>query len=280
MTAKADHDKHEREERERREKEKHQEAQRRDQERQQVQGPPQPPDDFQSEPHPEGTVLREGPEGPRPGTPRQAPAPGDVIIGSPGVGEEEMTRRQMERHPDASDEIINAPFAQPVPQPDHGLGTEGRRLAEERMGRGHVPNDPPPPLPRIKVDESPKFPEDLSARDARETEKVSTGGATQQQNQVYAGQVRPEDGRANLDVNTPKGEHLLGRQDTDSRLPRPPLMAGSRRDAMQHAPRGGQERRDDPRASRNAVPDDTGRDQRSGEPDPGRGARHRDEKRP
>ena len=259
MTAKSDHDK------------KHPE-------RQPPQGPPQPPDNFQSEPHPEGTVVQEGPEGPRPGTPRQAPAAGDVIIGSPGVGEEEMTRRQMERHPDASDEMINAPFAQPVPQPDHGLGTEGRRLAEERMSRGHVPNDPPPPLPRIKVDESPKFPEDLSARDARETEKVSTGGATQQQNQVYAGQVRPEDGRANLDVNTPKGEHLLGSQDTKSRLPRPPLMQHT--SPSSDGGRREKERRDDPRASRNAVPDDTGRDQRGGDHDPGRGARHRDEKRP
>jgi len=288
MTAKSDHDK----ERERREHEKHQaakeadakkggrervvpedpEAQRREQARQQTQGPAQPSEDFQPGPHVEGTVLREGPEGPRPDTPRQAPAPGDVIMGSPGVGEGEMTRIQMEPHPGASDEMRNAPFAQPLPQPDHGIGTEGRQAAEERMGRGHIPNDPPPPLPRIRVDQSPKFPEDLSARDAREAEKVTTGGATQQQNQAYAGQVRPEEGRANLDVNTPKGEHLLGRQDTDSRLPRPPLTAASKI----------QERRehDDPGPGRNAVSDDTRRDQRGGDHDPGRSARHRDEERP
>jgi hypothetical protein len=272
MTAKADHDKRD-EAREAREKEKHEaakaadakqggrervvpddpEAQRREQEQQQTQDP-------LSDTLPPGLPIE-----PIEGLPSYRHAPGD-----PGHGEDETTRRQMEPHPGASDEMRAAPFAQPLPQPDHGIGTEGRRLAEERMGRGHVPNDPPPPLPRIKVDESPKFPEDLSARDARETEKVSTGGATQQQNQVFAGQVRPEEGRANLDVNTPKGEHLLGKQDTKSRLPRPPLMAGGKI----------QERRDDTRPGRNAVPDDTGRDQRSRDHDPGRSARHRDEERP
>ena len=224
-------------------------------------------EDFEPGPHIEGTVLDEGPEGPRPGTPRQAPAAGNILIGSPGVDEAEMTRIQMEPHPEASPEMVAAPFAQPLPQPDHGLGTEGRRIAEERMGLGHLP-EPPPPLPRIKVDASPKFPEDYSARDARETEKVSTGGATQQQNQAFAGQVRPEEGRAKLNVNTPKGEHILGKQDIESRLPRPPLMAGSKI----------QERKtDDTGPGRNGVPDDQGRDQRSREHDARRGARHRDE---
>jgi len=263
MTAKADHDKHERDERERHEKEKREAAKAADAKQTQAALPDTLPPGL-----PRGEAPDDGPHR------LYRHAPGD-----PGVGEEELTRRQMERHPGASDEMINAPFAQPVPQPDHGLGTEGRRLAEERMSRGHVPNDPPPPLPRIKVDESPKFPEDLSARDARETEKVSTGGATQQQNQVFAGQVRPEDGRANLDVNTPKGEHLLGNQDTKSRLPKPPLPASS------SAPREArdrqiQERDHDTRPGRNAVPSDPGRDQRGRESDPGRGARHRDEKRP
>jgi len=226
--------------------------------------------EFEVGVHLEGTTVREGPEGPRPGTPRQAPAAGDIFIGSPGVDEAEMTAIQMEPHPESSPEILNAPFAQPLPQPDAGLGTEGRRLAEERMAKGHIPNDPEPPLPRIKVDQSPKFAEDLSARDAREAEKVSTGGATQQQNQVFAGQVRPEEGRANLNVNTPKGEHLLGKQDITSRLPRPPLDAGGKR----------QERKtNDTGPGRNAVSGDAGRDQRSREHDPGRGPRDRDPER-
>jgi hypothetical protein len=289
MAQDRDHDK-KREEREEREKREHEhrerddakhggrervvaedpETQRRDQQRQQTQSDPQSEvaEDFQPGPHIEGTVVREGPEGPRPGTPRQAPAAGDILMGSPGVDEFEMTRIQMEPHPEASPEMIAAPFAQPLPQPDHGIGTEGRRIAEERMGLGHLPN-PPPPLPRIKVDESPKYSEDLSARDAREAEKVSTGGATQQQNQAYAGQVRPEEGRANLNFNTPKGEHLLGKQDIKSRLPRPPLNAGGKV----------QERRDDTRPGRNAVSDHPGRDQRSREPDTRSGPRDRDEER-
>ena len=297
MAQDRDHDKkrEEREEREKREHERHEqraradrepdpkqggrervvaedpETQRRDQQRQQTQSDPQSEvaDDFQPGPHIEGTVLREGPEGPRPGTPRQAPAAGDILMGSPGVDEFEMTRIQMEPHPEASPEMIAAPFAQPLPQPDHGIGTEGRRIAEERMGLGHLP-EPPPPLPRIKVDESPKYSEDLSARDAREAEKVSTGGATQQQNQAYAGQVRPEDGRANLNFNTPKGEHLLGKQDIKSRLPRPPLNAGGKV----------QERKtDDTRPGRNAVSDHPGRDQRKREHDPRSGPRNGDEER-
>lgn len=277
MAQDRDHDKER--ERERRNHAQDPETQRRDQQRQQTQGDRpepstalagslEPAEDFQPGPHIEGTVVREGPEGPRPGTPRQAPAAGDILMGSPGVDEFEMTRIQMEPHPEASPEMIAAPFAQPLPQPDHGIGTEGRRLAEERMGLGHLPN-PPPPLPRIKVDESPKFSEDLSARDAREAEKVSTGGATQQQNQAFAGQVRPEEGRANLNFNTPKGEHLLGKQDIKSRLPRPPLNAGGKV----------QERRDDTRPGRNAVSDHPGRDQRSREPDTRSGARDRDEER-
>jgi hypothetical protein len=247
------------------------ETQRRDQQRQQTQTDRPLPDDetFQPGPHIEGTVLREGPEGPRPGTPRQYPAAGDIIMGSPGVDEFEMTRIQMEPHPEASPEIISAPFAQPLPQPDHGIGTEGRRLAEERMGRGHIPNDPEAPLPRIKVDQSPKFPEDYSARDAREAEKVTTGGATQQQNQLFAGQVRPEEGRAKLDVNTPKGEHILGKQDIESRLPRPPLMGAAKI----------QERRNDTGPGRNGISDDQRRDQRGREHDAGSGLRHRDEER-
>jgi hypothetical protein len=246
------------------------ETQRRDQQRQQTQDAGAEADDsFEPGPHIEGTVLREGPEGPRPGTPRQAPAAGDILMGSPGVDEFEMTRIQMEPHPEASPEMIAAPFAQPLPQPDHGIGTEGRRLAEERMGRGHIPNDPEPPLPRIKVDQSPKFPEDYSARDAREAEKVTTGGATQQQNQLFAGQVRPEEGRAKLNVNTPKGEHILGRQDIESRLPRPPLMGAAKI----------QERKNDTGPGRNGISDDQRRDQRGREHDARTGSRHRDEER-
>ena len=129
MAQDRDHDK-KREEREEREKREHEhrerddakrggrervvaedpETQRRDQQRQQTQSDPQSEvaDDFQPGPHIEGTVLREGPEGPRPGTPRQAPAAGDILMGSPGVDEAEMTRIQMEPHPEASPEMIAA----------------------------------------------------------------------------------------------------------------------------------------------------------------------------